>query len=58
MTEPPEIFQQDVLRRHAPQGQLDDQRPHPGDPTPAMERAWLARVVAAQKAGRARRGEA
>ncbi|WP_170223756.1 hypothetical protein [Nonomuraea turkmeniaca] len=35
----------------------EDQRPHPGDPTPAMERAWLARVVAAQAAGRARRGE-
>ena len=55
MTEPPEVFQRDVLRRHALPDQLDDQAAHPGDPTAAMERAWLARVVAAQRAGRARR---
>ncbi|WP_043617964.1 hypothetical protein [Nonomuraea candida] len=50
MTEPPEIFQRDVLRRHALPDQCAEQGPRPGDPTPAMERAWLARIVAAQKA--------
>ncbi|MEV4170730.1 hypothetical protein [Nonomuraea sp. NPDC049709] len=33
MTEPPEVFQRDVLRRHALPDQLDDQAAHPGDPT-------------------------
>ncbi|MEV5892676.1 hypothetical protein [Nonomuraea fuscirosea] len=50
MTEPPEIFQRDVLRRHALPDQIDSQSRHLGDPTPAEERAWLARVVAAQRA--------
>ncbi|TDD13107.1 hypothetical protein [Nonomuraea diastatica] len=35
MTEPPEIFQREVLGRHALPDRLDDQDRHPGDPTPA-----------------------
>ncbi|MFC5827616.1 hypothetical protein ACFPZ3_27475 [Nonomuraea insulae] len=57
MTESPEIFQRDVLRRHALPDQLEDQSRHCGDPAPVMERAWLAWVVAAQQADRARRGD-
>ncbi|WP_171075168.1 hypothetical protein [Nonomuraea basaltis] len=58
MTEPSEVFQREVLRRHELPYQSDDQTPHPDDPTPAMERAWLARVVAVRRTGKAHRDEA
>ncbi|UBU19199.1 hypothetical protein [Nonomuraea gerenzanensis] len=48
MTEPANVFEREVLRRHALPEESEDRRPHPSGPTPAMERAWLSRVAAQQ----------